>query len=99
MLKYFKPILQGVKYCLYLGGVITATSLTYLQYINYKIGSIEIDKDAVIKYYGGEDSKYKMGQNEAANMCYWLWLDISLMRLFTYSSYSSYCEKLSQKIL
>ena len=99
MSKYFKLLLQGAKYSLYLGGATVVSSLTYLQYINLQIGSIEIDKDALVKFYGSDDNGYKMDEKEAANMYYWLWLDISLMRLFTYSSYSSYCAKLNQKIL
>ena len=99
MLKMFKYVLQGFKYSLYLTGATTATSLVYLQYINYKIGSIELDKDALVNFYSSSDNQYKMNVNEASNMYYWLWLDISIMRLFTYSSYSSYCEKLNKKIL
>lgn len=56
MSKYIKFLLQGVKYSLYLGGATAATSLAYLQYINYKIGSIEIDRDALIKFYGSKES-------------------------------------------
>lgn len=62
MLKFLKYVGQGIKYTLYLGGVITASSLTYLQYINYKIGSIDIDREAIVKYYGGDSGQYKMSE-------------------------------------
>lgn len=32
-------------------------------------------------------------------MIYWLYFDISFMRVLTYYSFRSYCDKLNQKII
>lgn len=51
MSKYFKMLGAGLKYSLYLGGFTLVGSATYLQYINHQLGSIDIDREAMVKYY------------------------------------------------
>jgi len=40
-----------------------------------------------------------MNPKEAHRMYYWIQIDIAFMRVFGYSAYSKYCEKLNNKIL
>jgi hypothetical protein len=90
---------QGVKVAAYLGGATLAGSLAYLQYINYKLGGIDIDREAMVKYYTDNAKHFKVSETEASNMYYWLILDISFMRVLTYGSYTSYCEKIAKRII
>ena len=99
MSKYVKIFAQGIKYSLYFGLATFTGSLFYLQYINYKIGNIEIDRQAMIKYYTDEKKQWKVSQSQAENMYYWLLIDISIMRVLTYHSYAKNCEKINKKIV
>lgn len=63
MSKYLRILGQGIKLSLYLGLSTFAGSLIYLQYVNYRIGSIDIDRKAMIKYYTDETKQWKVSQS------------------------------------
>ena len=96
MQKYLKTLGSGLKYAAYLGLGSVAVGFGYLQYINSQIGPIDVNRDETTKFYM---SQYKMDSKEANRMYYWMMYDIALMRIFTYFSYSSYCQKLNKKIV
>lgn len=90
---------QGLKYSLYLGGATLTGSLLYLQYINSQVGSIEIDRTAMTKYYTDPAKQFNMTESEVTNMYYWLLVDVSMMRVLTYGSYVTSCAKINKKII
>jgi hypothetical protein len=99
MSKYLKMLGAGIKYSLYLGGATLVGSLTYLQYVNYNLGSIDIDREAMVIYYTDKSNNFNFSESEAKNMYYWLLLDVSMMRVLTYSSYTTSCAKIIKKII
>lgn len=99
MSKYLKILGQGVKYSLYIGGATLTGSLIYLQYISYRIGGIDLDRATIVKYYSDNSKQFRMSESEAGNMYYWLFLDIAMMRVFTYNSYTTSCSKLNRRIV
>lgn len=90
---------QGVKISLYMGGATLLGSLAYLQYINYQLGGIDIDRDAIVKYYTDNSKQFNVTESEAKNMYFWLLLDISMMRIFTYNAYTNSCARLNKRIV
>jgi len=51
MNKYIRQGLKGLKFALYLGTFTLTGSFVYLQYINSKIGKIDIDSEITSKHY------------------------------------------------
>jgi len=51
MSKYIKLGLKGLKIALYFGAFTLSSSFIYLQYINSKIGKIDIDPVITAKHY------------------------------------------------
>lgn len=40
-----------------------------------------------------------MDPKQAKQMYYWIYYDIAVMRLLTYRTYSTYCDRLNRKII
>jgi hypothetical protein len=99
MSKYLRMLGQGIKYSLYLGGATLTGSALYLQYVNSQLGSIDIDREAMTKYYSEHSKEFNVNEREARNMYYWLLIDISIMRVLTYSAYSTSCNKINRRIV
>jgi hypothetical protein len=96
MKKYLRLVGKGLKYS---AGLFVGTGvlgLGYLRYINSQLGPIEIDKDGFTKHYIQE---VKLNPMEATKMYYWALFDIAFMRICTYRTYVSYCDKLNRRIL
>ena len=51
MRRYLKPLFKGLKYAGFLLAGTSIASVGYLQYINWQVGPIDINKEVFIDHY------------------------------------------------
>lgn len=87
---------RGIKMITTSALTLTVLSYGYLQYINSIIGPLHVDKQNAIEFY---KTHHQMPENKAALTYYWVVYKISEARVLGFHNYSSYCQKLNNKII
>jgi hypothetical protein len=94
--KLTRGFLVGLKYAGMIGIGLSVFGFVSTQYIKSEIGPIRYRKDEAVEFY---IKNYNSSRFKALFTYYTVYFDITLIRIFSYLSYATCCQRLIQYIV